>query len=51
MDQLWLLMQQLLKMFVYMWVGFLLVRGGVLKKGESRVPAQMLLYVSSPALS
>ena len=34
MDQLWLLMQQLLKMFVYMCVGFLLVRGGVLKKGQ-----------------
>ena len=48
MDQLWLLMQQLLKMFVYMCVGFLLVRGGVLKKGESRVPAQMLLYVFLP---
>lgn len=48
MEQVTLLVQQLLKMFVYMCVGFLLVRGGVLKKGESRVPAQMLLYVFLP---
>ncbi len=48
MEQVILLVQQLLKMFVYICVGFALVRGGVLKKGESRVPAQMLLYVFLP---
>lgn len=42
------LVQQLLKMFVYIMMGFLLVRGGILKKGESRALAQMTLYIFLP---
>ena len=42
------LLQQLLKMFVYIMMGFLLVRGGILTKGESRALAQMTLYIFLP---
>lgn len=48
MQELLVLVEQLLKMFLYMMVGFALVRGGVIKKGESRVVAQMLLFVFLP---
>lgn len=48
MVNLYILLLQLVKMLLFMTVGFCLSRSNVIKKGESSVLAQLLLYVVLP---
>lgn len=49
MGNLYILFLQLVKMLIFMTVGFCLSRGNVIKKGESSVLAQLLLYIILPS--